>query len=71
VPVAEQASFSYYGGRGLPPVPLTSDPPKTEFQLAHFTGVGARAAAKSGNWLEIGLGIASGEQYVGNVGGGG
>jgi len=24
-----------------------------------------------GNWLEIGLGIASGEQYVGNVGGGG
>jgi adenylate cyclase len=39
---------------------------------------GARALLRSvgyggdeGNWLDIGLGIASGEEYVGNVGGGG
>ena len=36
---------------------------------ALLRGVGYGSAA--GNWLEVGVGICSGEEYVGNVGGGG
>jgi adenylate cyclase len=35
--------------------------------LLKAIGYGSRA----GNWLEVGVGICSGEEYVGNVGGGG
>ena len=35
--------------------------------LLHAVGYGTR----EGNWLDLGVGICSGEEYVGNVGGGG
>jgi adenylate cyclase len=35
--------------------------------LLHAVGYGT----EEGNWLDVGVGICSGEEYVGNVGGGG
>jgi adenylate cyclase len=45
--------------------------PRKAVRAAHALLKGVGYGSPSGSWLEVGVGICSGEEYVGNVGGGG